>query len=245
MKAKHKRRSSGLAIVLAVLLVLAALLALANWVVMPLVVGRGREATVPNVVGLDRFAAEETLMRHGLQLGEVRSIASAAVPEDRVVTQHPEQGQRVKAGRRVNLDVSRGGSRLRVPRLDGLSLTRAAALLAEAGLPVAGVESLRTPNRPAGQVVGSRPPSGTEVVQGDSVFIQVSSRVGNFPMPNLVGLSIETARGIVASQGLAIGELKGAPSDEPAGNVLIQYPEEGMTVRDGDTVSVILAVGKQ
>jgi len=29
---------------------------------------------------------------------------------------------------------------------------------------------------------------------------------------------------------------KYAPSDEPAGNVLIQYPEEGMTVRDLDTV---------
>jgi beta-lactam-binding protein with PASTA domain len=64
-------------------------------------------------------------------------------------------------------------------------------------------------------------------------------------MPNLVGLSIETARGIVASQGLLMGELKSAPSDEPAGNVLIQYPEEGMTVRDGDTVSIIVAVGRQ
>jgi eukaryotic-like serine/threonine-protein kinase len=245
MRARRKHRAPGIIVVMIVLLAVGGLLALANWVVMPLVVGRGRETVVPNLIGMDRFAAEETLAERGLQLGEIRYAGSGSVPADRVVTQHPAPGQHVKIGRRVSVDVSKGGDKLRVPRLDGLTVARATALLAEAGLPVAGVESLRTPGRPAGQVVGSRPPGGSEVVQGESVYVQVSSRVGNFPMPNLVGLSIETARGIVASQGLVMGELKSAPSDEPAGNVLIQYPEEGMTMRDGDTVSMIVAVGKQ
>jgi beta-lactam-binding protein with PASTA domain len=61
-------------------------------------------------------------------------------------------------------------------------------------------------------------------------------------MPDLVGMSLETAHGILVSQGLTLGEVKRAPSDEPSGNVLVQYPEEGMTVRDGDTVSVIVAM---
>jgi serine/threonine-protein kinase len=241
MRQARPRRRRGILVLLLAVLAFALLIVVLNWIVMPLVVGRGRETTVPNVVGLDRFAAEESLLKAGLRLGEVRSASNATVPQDRVVTQHPEPGQRVKLGRQVYLDVSRGGSRLKVPHVEGLTLARATALLSESGLPIAGVESLRTPNLPPGQVVATRPPAGIEVSQGERIFIQIAARVGNFPMPNLVGMSLETAQGIVASQGLTLGEVKRAPSDEPAGNVLIQYPEEGMTVRDLDTVSLIVA----
>jgi serine/threonine-protein kinase len=244
--AKPHRRRGVLAVLIAVL-ALALLIAILNWIVMPLVVGRGRETTVPNVVGLDRFAAEESLLKAGLRLGEVRSSPSATVAADRVVTQHPEPGQRVKLGRQVHLDVSRGGSRLKIPHVEGLTLARAIALLSESGLSVIGVESLRTLTLPPGQVVATRPPAGIEVNQDERIFIQIAARVGNFPMPNLVGMSLETAQGIVASQGLTLGEVKYAPSDEPVGNVLIQYPEEGMTVRDLDIVSLIVAapIGKK
>ncbi|MCX6843836.1 MAG: PASTA domain-containing protein [candidate division WOR-3 bacterium] len=241
MKHAKQRRHRGILAVLIAVPALVLLVVILNWVVMPLVVGRGREATVPNVVGMDRFAAEESLLKAGLRLGEVRSMSSATVPPDHVVTQHPDPGQRVKLGRQVHLDVSRGGSRLKVPHVEGLNLARATALLSESGLSVAGVESLRTPSLPPGQIVATRPPAGVEVDEGERIFVQIAARVGNFPMPNLVGMSLETAQGIVASQGLTLGEVKRAPSDEPTGNVLIQYPEEGMTVRDLDTVSLIVA----
>ncbi|MBN2465051.1 PASTA domain-containing protein [candidate division WOR-3 bacterium] len=242
MKRRSKRRSHRLRTLLIVLLALALAVVLLNWVVMPLVVRSGREATVPNVIGLDRFAAEESLVNAGLTLGEVRSVSNATVLPDNVVAQHPEPGQTVKLGRRVNIDVSRGGARINVPHVEGLSLSRATALLTESGLSVAGVESLRAPALPPGQVISTHPPAGIEVDEGERVFIQVASRVGNFPMPNLVGLNIEIARGLITAQGLIIGEVKQAPSDEPPGSILIQYPEEGMTVRDLDTVSMIIAV---
>jgi beta-lactam-binding protein with PASTA domain len=242
VKPRSKRRSHKLRTLILVLLALALVVVLLNWVVMPMVVRRGRETAVPNVIGLDRFAAEESLVSAGLRLGDVQSVSNATVPPDNVVAQHPEPGQTVKLGRRVDLDVSRGGARLKVPHVEGLALNRATALLTESGLSVAGVESLRAPALPPGQVISTHPPAGIEVDEGERVFIQVASRVGDFPMPNLIGLNIETARGVAASQGLTLGEVKQAPSDEPVGNVLVQYPEEGMTVRDLDTVSLIIAV---
>jgi eukaryotic-like serine/threonine-protein kinase len=241
MKQRRKHRSHKLRTLIIVVLALALLIALLNWVVMPAVVGRGREAVVPNVVGLDRFAAEESIVKAGLVLGEVRSVSNATMSPDHIVAQHPEPGQRVKLGRQVQIDVSKGGSRLKVPHTEGLPLARAAALLTESGLSVAGVESLRAPNLPAGQVVSTRPPAGVEVTEGERMTIQIASRAGNFPMPNLVGMNVGAASGIVASQGLVLGDVKQAPSDEPVGNVLVQYPEEGMTVRDLDTVSLIVA----
>jgi serine/threonine-protein kinase len=241
MKQRPKHRSHKLRTLVIAVLVLALLIAVLNWIVMPAVVGRGHETTVPNVVGMDRFAAEESIIKAGLALGEVRSVSNATVPPDRIVAQHPEPGQRVKLGRQVHIDVSSGGARLKVPHVEGLNLARATALLSESGLSVAGVESLRAPTLPSGQVVSTRPPAGVEVDEGERIFIQVASRVGDFPMPNLVGMNLEIAKGIIAAQGLALGEIKEAPSDEPAGNVLVQYPEEGMTVRDLDTVSLIIA----
>jgi len=241
VKQRRKRRPRILLAVLVAILALALLVVLINWVVMPLVVRRGRETTVPSLIGLDRFAAEESIFKAGLLPGEVRSLSNATVPVDHVVTQHPEPGRRVKLGRRVHLDVSRGGSRRKVPHVEGLSVARATALLSELGLSLAGVESLRTPNLPPGQVVATKPPAGVEVDEGEGIFLQVASRVGNFPMPNLVGMYLETAQGIVTAQGLVLGQVRYAPSDEPVGSVLVQYPEEGMTVRDLDTVSLIVA----
>jgi beta-lactam-binding protein with PASTA domain len=241
MKQRRRRRSHKLRTFIFVLLMMVLLVVILNWVVMPLVVARGKETTVPNFVGMERFAAEDSIVKAGLELGEVRSVSNATVPPDRVVAQHPEPGQRVKIGRLVLLDISRGGSKIKVPHVEGLTIARATALLSESGLSIAGVESLHTPNLPQGQIVSTRPAAGTEVDEGERILIQMASRVGDFPMPNLVGMGLEAAKGIIAAQALTLGEIKQAPSDEPAGNVLVQYPEEGMTVRDLDTVSLIVA----
>ncbi|HTW91583.1 MAG TPA: PASTA domain-containing protein [bacterium] len=241
MKQPRKHRSHKLRGLLIFVLVLAALVAALNWFLMPLFVRRGRETTVPSVIGMDRFAATESLLKAGLVIGEVRSVSNATVPPDRIVAQHPEPGQRVKTGRQVQLDISHGGARMKVPHVEGLTLARASALLTESGLVLAGVESLRSPTLPQGQVVSTRPAAGEDVEEGDRVSVQVASRTGSFPMPTLVGMSLASAQGVITSQGLSLGEVKRAPSDEPAGNVLVQYPEEGMTVRDLDTVNLIVA----
>jgi serine/threonine-protein kinase len=148
----------------------------------------------------------------------------------------------VKPHRRVQLDISRGANRIVVPVVAEMSVELAAALLEESGFVVAEIESLRTPNVPAGQVIAVRPPAGSEVERGSPLILAIAAPVGKFPMPNLLGTHLETATGIVASQGLVMGGVRDAPSDEPAGMVLVQFPEEGMSVRVGDTVHFIVAV---
>jgi serine/threonine-protein kinase len=241
VKRKARRRSSPLLTVLVVIVVLAGLVALFNWVVMPLVVGHGRVVIVPDVVGLNRFVAESTLNHVGLRLTEVRTVPDAAVKTDFVVAQSPAPGTRVKPGRAVRLDVSRGAGRTRVPHVAGLTIEKATLVVEEAGLVFGGVESLRTQNVPAGQVIATVPPGGTELREGETVVLQISSRVGRFPMPNLVGMNVETAQGLVISQGLVLGEVRNAPSDEPPGMIMVQYPEEGSPVKAGDTVGLIVA----
>ena len=218
------------------------LLALLNWVIMPFFTRFGRELEVPELVGRTRAAAEQAIRDAGLTLGEIRTVGDTAQPPGHVVFQFPRPGRMVKTGRQVSIDVSRGANRLLVPDVVGMAVARAAARLEELGFTISEIESLRTPNVPVGRVMAVRPMAGTEVDRGSTIILAVAAPVGKFPMPNLLGVDLETASGIVASQGLVLGGVREAPSDEPVGLVLVQFPEEGMSVRDGDTVHMIVAV---
>ncbi|MFO7675001.1 MAG: PASTA domain-containing protein [bacterium] len=217
------------------------LLALFNWGLMPLLTRMGRELPIPDVTGLVREEAEKVLEAAGLRLGEVRIVGDTIQPPGHVVVQSPPAGRRVKAGRVVTLDVSRGSDRVLVPELSGTRLDVALADIEAAGLRVAEIESLRTPNVAAGLVIAVRPPAGTELDRNATVILAVSAPAGHFPMPNLTGTNVETASGIIASQGLVLAPVRDAPSDEPVGLVLFQYPEEGSPVMEGDTVALIVA----
>lgn len=238
---RQRRKPSCVVILLVLVLLAGGLFVLLNWVIMPAVVGRQRVVVVPNLVGLDRFAAEETINRYGLRLTEIKPVTTSETAPDRVVAQQPPAGARVKAGRGVRLDVSWGAGVTRVPRVSGLPYDQAMSLLSAAGLRLRAVESLRTQSFPAGQVVGTLPPAGTQLKEGDSITIQVSANVSNFPMPSLVGMDLETARGLVLSQGLTLAEVREAESDESPGLVIFQYPEEGVLVAPGDSVGLIVA----
>lgn len=210
-------------------------------IVMPVLVMKGREISVPELVGMNKEEAILTIERTGLRPGELRSVPDPEIPANRVVAQNPRPGRKVKPGRKVDLDISTGTGKVRIPNLEGLPLPNAITTLERLGLNIARIDSIRSPMVPAGRVVGISPPSGAEVRQGTEVVVSVSTKAGTFPMPNLVGLNIETARGIIIAHGLRTGQFKSAVSGEPVGTVLFQYPEEGMTVAPGDTVSLIIA----
>ncbi len=223
-------------------LIVIALLAALNWIVMPLLTEHGKETPVPDLRGMSRVEATLAITAAGLTPGDVRVVQDTSAAPDHVIAHVPRPGRMVKPGRLVHLDVSRGSNLTLVPDVAGLSLPEATDRLEEAGLVVAEIESLRTPNLPVGRVIAVKPAAGTEVRLGGTVVLAVSAPVGKFPMPNLLGMSSETASGIIASQGLILGSIRDAPSDEPAGLVMVQYPEEGMSVQDGDSVHLIVTV---
>ncbi len=238
-----KKKNNPLKVFLGIIAVLAviALFFIVLNLLMPVIVHKGKEVVVPNLVGMPRENAEKTLRKLGLKPGAVRSVLNPEIPPERVVAHYPTAGRRVKIGREIDLDISAGAGRVRIPDLTGLPLSNAIVALEKSGFVIARIESIRTPLVPAGRIVALSPPPGTNVRQGTEVIISVSTKTGTFPMPNLVGLNIETARGIIAAQGLHLGQLKPAKSTEPLGTVIFQYPEEGMTVAPGDTVNLIVA----
>ncbi|MEO0074430.1 MAG: PASTA domain-containing protein [candidate division WOR-3 bacterium] len=239
-----KRRGSAVRLFAGVLITLALIVGFAfvgNSLFMPLLTRRLTEVVVPEVIGMSRDEAERLLLKSGFAIGSIREVRHQTYPPGQVVAQYPRPGRKAKRGRPVDLEVSTGAAQVTVPRVEGLPVASAIFVLEQSGLAVARIESLRTPRLLPSQVVSVKPPVGSEVPPGTEVVISISTRAGAFQMPALVGMDIEAAEGIIASQGLILGEIQTAISAEPVGRVLVQYPEEGMPVVEGDTVTLIVS----
>jgi beta-lactam-binding protein with PASTA domain len=65
-------------------------------------------AEIPDVVGMSRDEAAETLEDAGFEMGDITEVQSAEVDPGEVDAQSPEAGRRLLKGTRVDLDVAAG-----------------------------------------------------------------------------------------------------------------------------------------
>ena len=137
-----------------------------------LVMSSGPEQVeVPDVTGLSRGSAEDTLTREGLKVSVREEPADA--PEDEVVSQDPAGGTRVDSGARVTITISTGPEQVEVPDVTGLGPSAAARELKAAGLKSVQRDSPTLDQAEDGLVVRQTPDSGSQVDKGSSVVIYV------------------------------------------------------------------------
>jgi penicillin-binding protein 1A len=129
-------------------------------------------ARVPDVVGMERQAAIQALVRAHFT-PQVVSVSSGR-PAGIVARQSPAGGSTTTAGSRVTIGVSNGRNpSVSVPNVVGLTVGRAREALQRAGL---GVSVRTTPTRSKsldGTVRSQSPGSGAKVDRGSTVTIEV------------------------------------------------------------------------
>lgn len=212
-----------------------------NFLIMPLIVGRGKEVVVPNLIGKPFMEAEKILVSQNFTLGKVEEVFDTIFPLGYVVQQKPKPGSVVKSGRIINLYISKGTKKIKIPFLLQMPLDRAILILANLGLQPASIETVRSFTTGQGKIVAIEPEPGSEISQGTPIKIFVSGgSVGTFLMPNLVGMPLNSAIDSIINCGLVVGSIQEIESEDRTGNVLIQYPEDGMRVKTGDTVKLII-----
>jgi serine/threonine-protein kinase len=213
-----------------------------NFFIMPRIVGAGKDVVVPNLIGKPLVDAQKILLTQNFVLGETRDVFDTIFPQGSVVGQKPLAGSIVRTGRKINLLVSKGALMVKVPFLEQMSLDQGMRILASLGINPTTVESLRSTTTQVGKIIGIEPGPGSEIPIGSQLKLSVSSGLtGIFLMPMLVGFPINAAMDTIRNYGLTLGSIQQIPSDEPKGFVVIQYPEDGMRVRTGDTVQLIVS----
>jgi hypothetical protein len=140
---------------------------------------------VPNVVGMQEGDAEAAITGAGLAVGTKDSQHSDTAPAGEVIGQSPAAGECVNMGTPVNLVISLGAPS--VPDVSGMSPEEACAAIAAVDELVCG-ETLTDcwdvgeEPVPAGTVMGTDPPAGTEVPIGSSINIVVSTGQCAYPV---------------------------------------------------------------
>ncbi|MFJ6660632.1 Stk1 family PASTA domain-containing Ser/Thr kinase [Streptomyces sp. NPDC091377] len=163
---------------------------------------------VPDLQGMALDRAKDLLKEEGLEPGMVTREFHATVAKGSVVRSEPTGGTERRAGSAVALVVSKG-SPVDVPDVTGEELESARALLQEAGLEVKVAAERVNSQLEAGQVASQSPGDGTRVAEGDTVTLTLSKGPRMIEVPDVVGDSVDDARGTLEGAGFQVKEDRG------------------------------------
>lgn len=97
-----------------------------------------------------------------------------------------------------------------------------------------------------GNVVRTDPPGGTEVETGSVIEVFVSTGTEEFPVPPLIGQTLDNARGLISDAGMTVGTIEErADADFAQGTVIEQDPAAGVEVGTGTPVNLVISTGPE
>jgi serine/threonine-protein kinase len=215
---------------------------------------------VPNLIGLQEQQAVQKLQTLGFKVA-VKRVASTH-PKGIVIDQEPTAGVTAVSGTTITLSVSSGVKPVVVPRVVGQTQGDAVQALTKLGLkPV--LQNVPS-DKPAGTVVGQKPPAGKEVDKGSNVTVNVSTgtgpatttttatatttvgttttAAGPVRVPHVAGLAQTPALRQLNTLGLRPTVVY-VRSSQPANRVVSQSPTQGTTLRRGSPVRVNVSTG--
>jgi serine/threonine-protein kinase len=220
------------------------------------------EITLPNVLGMTETDARELLAGKKLELIVADRTYSADYAEGLIASQERPEGSSVKEGFKLRVNLSRGAApdadapttgsatapeaELLVPNVGGMSLTEAAYILESFGYKQ-GKLSREYSVLPADYVVRQTPAAAEPGVPGMQVDLVLSDgpeTVKNVAAPELIGLSEDAAKALLAEAGLVLGEsVREASGSYAEGLVTWQRYAAGAELAVGTSVDVRISAG--
>ena len=216
-----------------------ALLVLALVAVMAYAFTRPEKVDVPRVTGLQLAEARERLDKAGFDTVEVERERSFA-EVDRVLRQDPDAGEASAQEDTVTLFVSDGPGKVRVPSVRNTPQERAIKDLDKAGLKVT-ADPMPSDTVKKGFAIGTSPRAGAEVDRGARIRLFVSSGPERITVPDVVGVTRETAESRITGLGLEVTVETEETDEAQDGEVLRQTPEGGTQADRGDEVTIVVA----
>ena len=137
------------------------------------------------------------------------------------------------------------GSPGTIPELANKTVAEAQQLLRTAGFQSTTKDVFDDDVAP-GLVVGSEPAAGEVIRKFQPVSLAVSKGPELFPLPELIGKSLDEAKTALNGAGMALGQISETFDESaPAGTVLAQAPRSGNPVRHGTPVDLTVSKGPQ
>jgi eukaryotic-like serine/threonine-protein kinase len=217
----------------AIAALLLALVALMAWVFT-----RPEQIDVPKVTGMQLSEARDRLDKAGFENVDVEREQSLA-KRDQVLRQDPDPGEQAARDDAIVLVVSDGPGEVRIPEVTGFTRAQAIRELRRSDLRV-NVSERPSDSVDPGLAIGTAPREGTSVDRRSTVRLLVSSGPAAIEVPNVVGLSLDSATRRLDDLGLGYRVTR-EESDQPEDEVIAQDPGGGTSLEPGGRVELTVA----
>lgn len=205
------------------------------------------EVDVPSLVGMTLGDARTVASQIGVTVEEINQRFDDEVEAGVILEQDYLQGDVLYEGNTIKVITSLGSDKIEIPNLVGKTINEAYDELYE--LPF-GTEEIFEYNDDieVNYIIKQEPLAGTTGEQGDKLILYISrgKEVERVIVPNLVGLSEESAKARLESSGFLYGGSTYTFSSSVAkGNVINQTVTAGSQALEGATVAIIVSSGEK
>ena len=203
--------------------------------------------SAPDVRNKTLEEAKVTIVKAGLEVGDVTEVASDDVKEKTVIDSDPKAGKKVKKGSKVDLRVSSGKKTVDMPNFVGMDEETVKKNASKLGFKNITVEKVESNSYDTGKVVSQNIRAGMEIIPKEKeLIIQVSTGKKKVTMPNLVGEDSTTVESTVASYGFKNVTYREEYSDKEEGIVISQSIKTGSNIVPSDeSLEIVISKGKE
>ncbi len=212
---------------------------IANFLIMPSIVHKGREVIVPNVCNLSLEEAMNEMKKRGLDGLATERRHDQIIEEGYIIIQDPLPDKKVKSGRIIHLTVSLGPQVINVPFLAGIDIQKGELILKRLGFTIEKTDYVNSDTIIRGKIIRTIPEHEVELTKGDAVKVIVS-KGPVLKMPDLAGKTQHEVEAELEKLGLVFGEIKEVEGSGVKGSVIVQSPAPGEIVEPGDTVTLMV-----
>lgn len=204
--------------------------------------GGGGRIDVPNVSGMLESSARSKLVGLGFKVTSERS--SSTLPEGQVFAQDPEGGTLLAKGENVNLRVSGGLGKEKIPAVEGNDVATAQGDLKLAGFKSVEVKEETSETIAEGLAIRTSPAAGRLVVITQPITLFVSLGQPKVIVPEIAqGLSLTDAINLLKQAGLTAQAVLQASETVEKDRVIGTDPPSGTEVSKGSVVKVLMSSG--
>ncbi len=194
---------------------------------------------VPDLRGKPLIEATEDLDQLSLKADPFEGGFYASIPRDYVVTQVPYPLTRVKPGRVVRLEISKGISSIQMPSLEGMKFGDVYEYILSLGLRIESINEVSEASSP-GTILEQYPPEGEMVELGSG--IQITIALPEIPLtPDWIGQHFEDVKYSIIEKGYILGTVIFEPSSfHPRGVVYVQEPIPYSPAEHGSPINIVV-----
>lgn len=233
-----KKNSSMIAAIAIVLVLTAALVAYA-------LLGGPSKNRVPDFSGRTLAQAQALAKDNHFVIEVSGKKASDEVEVGFIISQTPRAGSRLAAGETIQLLLSTGKPRIKVPDVSGKNSEEAGFILGQSSLEIGEIKREFSETIPDGQVISQDPAAGQLTPEGTIVNLVVSRGEESIDVPNLRDKTRAEAETILSDIGFDF-QIQEAFSDlVPKDQVIDQNPLPGQKASKDSKIIVTISQGPE